>query len=277
MSGQQRYLGIDFSGDHLKWRARTTQSNVWIAEVEGSSPLNLSKLQRVQELEGEEPPFSRLVDLLKAGQFQAAGIDAPFSLPDPFVPQGNYKALLQMVDQIPLNNRPFPKGGELVSMVPEEALLQDPRPFRATERYWREQGINVRSTLWSKARSGAPMTAACIKLIAQASSPIWPWDTEANGLLVEAFPAAQLREWGWPFERYNAQYPEEKRNRERILENLANRIHIGSKLKETLIKSADALDAVICAFAGMAVKEKQIAHPLDSSFAETEGWIAVYK
>ena len=80
-----RWVGIDFSGDVEKWKATCRNSNVWIAELQADGRKDrLSSLRRVQELPGKEPPFERLVGFLQ-GDFAAAGIDAPFSVPAPYV------------------------------------------------------------------------------------------------------------------------------------------------------------------------------------------------
>lgn len=43
----------------------------------------LLDLRPVQNLPSDGKPFDRLVTLLSASQYEAAAIDAPFSLPDP--------------------------------------------------------------------------------------------------------------------------------------------------------------------------------------------------
>jgi hypothetical protein len=78
-----RWLGIDFSGNHLKWRPNCTTSNVWVADVrrwddEGSHRLH--DVRRVQRLEIAGSPFDRLAALLSTGAYIAAGIDASFSV-----------------------------------------------------------------------------------------------------------------------------------------------------------------------------------------------------
>ena len=61
-----RYLGIDFSGDHLMWRPTTTRSNVRIANMRGTrEQLVLHDLTRVTNLPGDNVPFRRLASLLE--------------------------------------------------------------------------------------------------------------------------------------------------------------------------------------------------------------------
>ena len=55
---QDRWLGIDFSGDNRKWSPRCSKSNVWIAEITPfDDRVRLQSLRRVQELEGDGSPL----------------------------------------------------------------------------------------------------------------------------------------------------------------------------------------------------------------------------
>jgi len=63
-----RWLGIDFSGNHLMWRAGCTRSNVWIADVRREDGgLVLHDVGQVQRLAGSGDPFDRLAALLAGG------------------------------------------------------------------------------------------------------------------------------------------------------------------------------------------------------------------
>src|SRR3989337_2348207 len=84
MRKTQRWLGIDFSGNYRQWSAGRTNSNVWVATIENSDGLRLVDLRMVQKLEGNGSPFERLICLLGKGDFRAAAIDAPFSIPSQF-------------------------------------------------------------------------------------------------------------------------------------------------------------------------------------------------
>jgi hypothetical protein len=90
-------------------------------------------------------------------------------------------------------------------------------------------------------------------------------------LLVEAFPAAQLATWGLTAQGYDRN-PEVRSS---ILEVLAPRLKLPGDLREKAAASADALDAILCAFAAIAVTEHQIRclPPADTA---DEGWIAVH-
>src|SRR6516165_10584755 len=110
-----RWLGIDFSGNDLMWRQGCRRSNVWIADVRRNRDgFRLHDVCRVQQLPGSPEPFDRLAALLSAGQYEAAGIDAPFSVPDVFVQQvGGHSALLKRVGTASTIGRPFVKGSDM--------------------------------------------------------------------------------------------------------------------------------------------------------------------
>jgi hypothetical protein len=282
MKPSRTYLGIDFSGDHAKWTAGArARSNVWIAEaVHASGGLRLVRLDRVQ---GRYPmaarPFEALADELASCRHEVAAIDAPFAVPAAQTPEGRHAALLSLVKAVARDAaRSFPRGGDFRAAV--VAATSEPevaKPLRATERHWVERGVNTRSTLWAGARGGAPMTAACLELLARCRAPLWPWTTEASGLLAEAFPAAQLRTWGLPFVRYDASKDADgaAANRRAIVEGLASRIDLGPH-RATMLASADALDAVVAVFGGLAVREGALAHQLTTD-ARLEGHIAVHR
>lgn len=269
----ERWLGIDFSGNDAMWRHGCTRSNVWIADVRPGPGLPILRgLVRVQDLPGSEPPFNRLASLLAGGDFLSAAIDAPFSLPAGFVQRvGGHRALLDLVGSVVSPGRNFQRGGALVELVAGVVPPLDPKkPLRATEESWRKLGVNVRSTLWAGARGGAPMTAACLALLHLARRPLWPWSFDEPGNLAEAFPAAQLQTWGLPFEGYNGATASAVARRSEILRFLAQRVDLGPWSK-TLLSSADALDAVLCAFAAIC----RHAPPAGALAAiRLEGWIA---
>ena len=277
MTGTQKcWLGIDFSGNRDMWGPEVTKSNVWIAEVVdgGAQSLALKNLYPVQNLSGGEHPFRRLITKLETSNFVGAGIDEPFSIPERYLPDHSYRALLDLVGS--LDGDPFPRAQTFHSAVTGDRPLPEKKPLRATERHWKSRKVNVRSTLWIEPRGGAPMTAACLKLLHESGNPIWPWKNSAPGLLVEAFPAVQLRQWGMPHQRYNGDQEGQHRMRNTILGGLRNRIELGQFEREMLC-SADALDAVLCAFAAIAVSTDNLATEPDPECSKLEGWIAIHK
>ncbi|MDP1026713.1 DUF429 domain-containing protein [Sphingomonas sp. KR1UV-12] len=246
------YLGIDFSGGAAPWRMRCARPSVWVATIAGAEALRLVDVRPVQELPGDGSPFARLAALLRQGAFVAAGIDAPFSLPMRHLPAGGHAALLEAVAALPAApDRPFPAGAALVALAEAVAPLASAKPLRDTEQLWRNRGVNTRSTLWNGPRGGAPFAAACLTLLAQAGRPIWPW-SRGPGMLVESFPAAQLRTWGLPHTGYAA--PDQRAARAIILEGLRDRIGLDAAQAELLLASADALDAVVAGFGAIAAE-----------------------
>jgi predicted nuclease with RNAse H fold len=248
---------------------------VWIAETEASETrLKLVRLRRVQELDGDCVPFTRLAQYLRQSDFDVAAIDAPFSIPSEYLHPRTHRELLALVANIELRGgRPFPSAQDFVDRVFEGMTPVTKKPLRRTEEHWKEKQVNVRSTLWAGPRGGAAMTAACLKLLHEANCPIWPWQRSARRLLAEAFPAAQLRHWRLPHQAYNRSTEKELAVRRSIVLALSERIeleHFGDKLEQC----ADALDAVVCAFAANAVGAGHALSYAEDAVA-AEGLIAV--
>jgi predicted nuclease with RNAse H fold len=269
------WLGIDFSGDATRWGPAVRRSNVWIASLgDGPCRPRLQSIHPVQDLAGPGHPFSRLADHLRCAQFAAAAIDAPFSIPASCLGERTRDSLLEAVLRMDCAPRPFPRGDAFCAEVRRLAHWDEPKPHRRTEQLWRRRGINVRSTLWSGARGGAPFTAACLRLLAESGLPCWPWSPYRSAVLVEAFPAAQIWRWGRRPDGYAGSTADERRNREAIVCTLEPRIDLTSDQRALLVESADALDAVIAGFAARAVTTGRLAEPLPATH-DDEGWIAV--
>jgi Protein of unknown function (DUF429) len=95
--------------------------------------------------------------------------------------------------------------------------------------------------------------------------------------MVEAYPAAQLRHWGLPFQKYDGRAGQDKRAA--IIADLTvNRgLHVRKSFLATLQGNADALDAVLCSYAARAIIENELGvalPPFDAWLRE--GWIAVH-
>jgi hypothetical protein len=226
-------------------------------------------------LAGTGTPFQRLSQILADRQYSAAAIDAPFSLPASYMPKKGWRKLLELVDALPLDgNAPFPSGPALIALARKVADLESLKPLRQTERFWVDRKLNVRSTLWWKPRGGAPFAAACMKLLASAGSPkCWPWSAQSDGIVAEAFPAAQLLTWKLPFKGYEG--PGGLVVRRQIIGGLKARVDFGA-YKKTAEESADALDAVIASFGAIAASRSQAPLPADRTFLAKEGWIAIH-
>ena len=281
---ENRWSGIDFSGNHLQWGAGCRSSNIWIAELRRTTKLVLSDLKIAQRLPGDGTPFQRLKVLLAGRQFSAAAIDAPFSVPLEYVPCGDHRKLLNAVFSIlDADGRCFPRAHNFVDRITSDHAPSTKKPLRETEKHWQRVGVNVRSTLWAGARGGAAMTSACLTLLRESGCPLWPWSPAGPGLLVEAFPAAQLFHWKLPHQKYNGNEDVARSNRQQITDFLSRRIQIDLAMRQMMKDSADALDAVICAIAGIAVTSGQALRPptvpplaegliaVHESFGETQG------
>lgn len=137
--------------------------------------------------------------------------------------------------------------------------LELKKPLRQTEKLWFDRKVNVRSTLWWKPRGGAPFAAACMKLLAASSMPpCWPWSAPTEGLVVEAFPAAQLWTWKLCFQKYDGR--DGIGARREIMQGLERRIDFGA-FRNTAEDTADALDAVISSFAAIAAFSGEAVQP----------------
>jgi hypothetical protein len=272
------FLGIDFSGSPAQWRQRDGASAVWIARISGDATPALLDLRRVQDVPGDPPPFERLVTLLRAGDFRAAGIDAPCAPPAGWF-SGTREMLLDAVRTLPRDGRPFASGARLVELLAPDLAPRGRHVHRATEQLWRKQRINVRSVLWNGPRGGAPFAAACLTLIAESGISVWPWSArQTEPILVETFPAGQLRTWKLPWFGYNGMTDAAQRIRRTIVSGIVKRtgLTLSRNHRRLVVGSADALDSVLCALAARAVSTGAFAAPPDET-AAADGWIVVHR
>jgi hypothetical protein len=114
-----------------------------------------------------------------------------------------------------------------------------------------------------------------MKLLATAAlPPCWPWSTRTDGLVVEAFPAAQLWSWKLPQQKYDGRDGIDVR--QVIIRGLESRVDFG-RFRKAVEQSADALDAVISSFAAIAAFRGEAVEPEeDVATVAREGWIAVH-
>ena len=225
----------------------------------------------VQSFQGNAPPFERLVEFLARADFDVAAIDAPFAFPLAHMPDGRHSELLRQVRLLPnAPDRPFPRGADIVALGEAVAPRAEAKPLRLTERYWVTRGVNTRSTMWCGARGGAPFAAACLRLIERSGRPMWPWEPMQHGLLAEAFPAAQVRQWGLPHQGYSRLSA--VKVRAAIMNSLRKRIDLTSAQVDTALNCADALDAIVAVFAAIAVCYRTV---IGFTSANEEGCISV--
>jgi hypothetical protein len=271
-----KIFGIDFSGDASMWSARCTRSNVWVAEGHVRNGAHfVDDLRPIQRFIRGIDPFGRLSQLLNDTQGFAA-IDAPFSVPASLTDDA--EALWQMVKRLPKEGRPFARGAALVNARAPELGPRGKKLWRETEEHWRAQRVNVRSTMWCGLRGGAPFAVACMTLLASHKGAVWPIRQRdaASCALVEAFPAAQLRHWGLPFIGYNGAATAATDKRSTILRWLKDErgLNVRSEVEEEeCLRSADALDAVICMYAASATATGRLKITCAS---QVEGLIAIH-
>ncbi len=268
-------IGIDFSGSADQWKPGKKASNVWLAlgELDGGR-LWINELKPVQALEGDGPPFERLIDLLGASD-AVVGIDASFGVPKDYA--SSVVELWASVAALPADKRPFATARQLVDLLAPDAGAHGLKVYRQCEEQCRQLGLNVRSNLWNGPRGGAAFTVACMTLLHRHTGPVWPLRPGGEGaLLVEAFPAAQLKTWGLDPERYNGATPAARKARVVILEGLVREhaLRASDEIFWACVESADALDAVICAYAARTLAEGRHPRRLPS-VARVEGWIVV--
>ena len=283
------FAGIDFSGNLGMWGPRCTRSNVWVAEGElhTSGQLHLLELRRVQELPGAGTPFERLIRYIRTNGFVAVAIDAPFSVPAEYLPEGSHDSLLRLVANFNRSQEraPFARGAELLrALLPRTADPRGLKKYRETERFWLRRGIPVRSTLWNGPRGGAPFTVACLTLLQAAALSIWPRHADSDNairkptLLAEAFPAAQLQTWGLPYLNYGKDNSEQRETRVKIIQGLKQRgkLILNLSQEEVMASSPDALDAAVCIYAAKAAFNCNPQLP-EHHNSFNEGLIAVHQ
>ncbi len=93
------------------------------------------------------------------------------------------------------------------------------------------------------------------------------WDGAAA---IEVYPAATLLAYGVPARGYKK--PQHTVERKKIITSLRSHLTL-SEHDQTILESADALDAVICLLAASDFVRGLVEAPADRSLAAQEGWI----
>lgn len=94
-------------------------------------------------------------------------------------------------------------------------------------------------------------------------------------MLVEVFPAAQLKQWGWACPGYGK--PENVDMRRMLVSALGERLDGLEGDLRLMMTYPDALDAVLAAFGALAVVRGDLARAPDDGPFREEGWIAVHR
>jgi len=271
----QQVLGINVSGSADQWSAKKRNSNVWIAAGRvDDGRLLIDDLAPVQALVGDAEPFNRLVELLTDLDGFAA-IAAPFSAPRAYA--ASVPVLWAQASGLPHTGRPFGRGADLVDLLAPDAGRHGAKVYRACEALWRQRGLNTPSTLWSGPGGGAGAAVACMTLLLMRGGPVWPLRPGGAGaVLVEAYPAAQLFTWGLAPSGYSGAKPKPAAARAQILAALVadHGLVVSEALAALCQGNADALDAVLCAYAAKTMADGR--HPRQlPAVARSEGWIVV--
>jgi len=193
-----RFVGIDFSGAARPWRPLLDRPTVWLAVAEDDGyGTRLKGLMPVQSLQGDVPPFDRLVQFLARADFDVAAIDAPFALPLVHLPDGRRSELLRRVSLLPnAIDRPFPRGADIVALGEAVAPKAEAKPLRQTEQYWVERGVNARSTVWCGARGGAPFAAGSFACDRAFGPTVLALGTNATWLACRGLPCGPTSSMG---------------------------------------------------------------------------------
>jgi hypothetical protein len=271
----KQVLGIDFSGSADQWDAKKRNSNVWIAAGQADEArLLIDDLAPVQALLGDAEPFNRLVEVLTDIDGFAA-INAPFSGPRAYA--ASVPVLWAQASGLPHEGRPFGRGVDLVELLSPGVGRHGLKVYRACEALWRQRGLNAPSTLWSGPGGGAGAAVACMTLLLVRGGPVWPLRPGGEGaVLVEAYPAAQLFTWGLEAGGYSGAKPKAVAARARILAALVadHGLVVSDDQAALCGESADALDAVLCAYAAKTMADGRHPRQLPAA-ARSEGWIVV--
>jgi predicted RNase H-like nuclease len=104
-------------------------------------------------------------------------------------------------------------------------------------------------------------------------------DRSGQGRLVEVYPAAALRSWGFPSEGYKGK--DGRAVREGLVQSFLQRtrrwVEVTPEVHKCCVQSDHAFDALVAAIVARAAHLKLVHEPddADMELARVEGWIAV--
>ena len=112
-------------------------------------------------------------------------------------------------------------------------------------------------------------------ILSQLTASGFDTDRAGSGFVVEVYPAASLRQWGFEFAGYRAS-PDLRAELLAQLESRANWLSVG-KHRDALIASCDAFDSLLAALATRAAQLGRYFAPVGEQLelARREGWIAL--
>ena len=264
----RQVIGVDFSG------ARDAAKRIWICRstiVAGK--LVLHSLAPVADLTGlrrtsRETAYEYLREMLANAAPSLCGLDVPFSLPEPAIPNGSWFQLLAEMRQP--NYSPADFRNTILQRCGGIELR------RETDRYAKApfSPINLRmfrQTFYGLAEIIAP-------LIVSGAARCWPFQSPDAALpnLLEVCPASYLKKQGL-YQPYKGKAARHLQQRQKILGHLTDIIDFGNEscpIREKLLadNNGDALDSILCAVIAYQNGMRRRSYPesLSAKFA-TEG------
>ncbi len=104
-------------------------------------------------------------------------------------------------------------------------------------------------------------------------------DRSGQGRLVEVYPAAALRSWGFPSDGYKGKYGQAVRERlvQSFLQRTRRWVEVTREVRECCVRSDHAFDALVAAMVARAAHLRLVHQPddADMELARVEGWIAL--
>jgi hypothetical protein len=204
--------------------------------------------------EGDRPADDdRLLEL--QGQANVTGIDCPFGWPTAFL------AFLCSTTR-PMGE-PLPAWSD---------IQRDELKFRATDLRVREE-FQISPLSVSADRIAIP-AFRCQGLLARMKVT----DRSGDGRVYEVYPAAALKQWGFPSTSYKK--AKGKPMREKLVGNLLNKarwLRVSDEQRGRMLESDDALDALVASLNARAAKLGLTIRPKadEHRAAVREGWIAI--
>lgn len=187
---------------------------------------------------------------------EKVGVDCPFGWPEPFI-----DFVTAHRDRAPLR--------------PADLAGRRQLAYRLTDQFVIDQGWGRPLSVSADLIGHAAMRAA--GLLAAIEAAGYDADRAGDGLVVESYPAAALRQWGMPATQYKGLTGSVRRAE--IVDRLRtdfDGLELGDQ-EELCRRSDDALDAVVCALIARAACIGAVTWPTPEQRvrAQSEGWIVV--
>ncbi len=200
---------------------------------------------------------THLLALLDDPAVTKAGIDAPFGWP------------LEFAEAI----HAYAAGAEWPDVEPRRLTL------RATDRVVRE--VTGRDPLSVSTDKISFTAMRCARLLTEYGRRHRPVDRRGAGRLVEVYPAAALRQWGFDPRGYKGTTPERRLGREALIQEVRFATSSWLRLKDADLEgcsgSDHSFDSLVAAIIAR-TSEQGLTLPIPQALlavARSEGWIAL--